>query len=226
MLTTTLELASRLTNKASVSDNIVNVIEHSFNKMSADLSNNLVKALLPCNNNSVAKEKHVVLVEIKDNQGEIFDSMAWNEIVKNKLGPSLKNVPIEKAVLNKQGKGCLILPNKEAQNEVKAALESDFNVTASTKPKKNVSPKIKVFGVDVAKCHDKHDLRSAILEKNNDINDLVQQGGNVIDVLFIDTKWKYAILKVSPEIRSVINKKNVLHGGVHDGCVCFTWVCL
>ena len=64
MLASILELASILTSKATISEGIVNVLEQSFNKMSADLSNNLVKALLPpVENINVSDEKHVVFVE-------------------------------------------------------------------------------------------------------------------------------------------------------------------
>ena len=208
MLATILEMANMLTSKATISENIVNVLEHSFNKMSADLSNNLVKALLPpCKKDSVADEKHVVFVDMKDDTEEPFDERGWNDVVKTKLTPTLKKVPIVKTVLNKAGKGCIILPDKEAQEDVKSVLENEFKVTTSTKPRKNVLPKLKVYNIDVDKYQDKSELCSAILEKNPEISNLVDTGKS-FDILFIDIKWKYAIIKVSPEIRCVINKTN------------------
>ena len=210
MLITILELANIFTSKSTMSENIVNVIENTFNKMSADLSNNLVKALLPTNNNKVIdEEKHVVYVESKDESIENFDSNAWTDVVKGKLAPSLKKVPIVKAALNKQGKGCLILPNKKAQEEVRSALENDFKVSVSSKPKKHLLPKLKIYNIDVDKYNDKSILRSALLEKNTQVSTLVE-GGHVFDVILIDTKWNYAIIKVSPEIRNVINTRNRL----------------
>ena len=207
MFKTVSDLAAHVSNKLPIADNIVNVIENSFNKMSADLSHNLMKALLPSKAEPTVEEKHIVLVENKDQNATNFDSMGWNQVVQKTLAPKLKNVPIEKAILSKDGKGCIFLPNKKAQEEVKSALENEFNVSTASKPRKSILPKLKLIDIDVDKYHDKSELRSSILAKNDDINDLVQKG-STFDVLFIDTKWKYAIVKVSPEVRSVVNKFN------------------
>ena len=168
-----------------------------------------MKALLrPCEKNDVPDEQHVVFVnKAKDGSDEIFNQQRWNDVVKTKLTPTLKKVPVVKTSLNKAGKGCIILPNKKAQEEVKSALESEFNVTTSSQQRKHILPKLKVYDIDIDKYQDKSELCSALLDKNPMISDLVDTG-LTFDVLFIDTKWKYAIIKVSPEIRSVINKTN------------------
>ena len=104
-----------------------------------------------------------------------------------------------------EGKGCLILPNKEAQLKAKAALEKDFMVAVDSKPKKAILPKMKVYNIDSNLYNDKTLLKQAILEKNEKIHNLVDDG-KVFDIIFIDTKRNCATIKCSPEIRSVVNQ--------------------
>ena len=122
----------------------------------------------------------------------------------------MKNVPIEKALLCKDGKGCIIVSDKEVQKEVQSALEQDdtFTVTSNSKPRKTLDPKIKISNLDTSKYNDKSVLRSAILEKNSEVNNLVSTGSSSLDVLYIDVVRRYAIIKVSPNVRTVLNKSN------------------
>ena len=48
------------------------------------------------------------------------------------------------------------------------------------------------------------ELRQAILEKNQDLALQVQEHNHILDVVFINENGKYAILKMSPEIRQTI----------------------
>ena len=213
MFNVILSLVDRLATKATIADNITDIIEHSFNKLSAELSSNLSKAMVKPEINRVEsedKEKHVIILESKNPEEPKFDETAWNEVVKKKLSPKLKNVPIEKAMLCKNGKGCIFVSDKKVQKEVKSALEQDdtLTVTSNSKPQRTVNPKIKIFNLDTSKYNDKTMLRSAILEKNTEVNDLVSSGSSSLDVLYIDEVRRYAIIKVSPNVRALINKSN------------------
>ena len=85
-----------ITSKDTISNSIIDVLEQSFNKMSADLSKNLVKLLLPpCekdNGSDEKHEKHVVYVDTKGDTEEHFNARAWNDIVKTKITPSLRPI--------------------------------------------------------------------------------------------------------------------------------------
>ena len=116
MFNVILSLVDRLATKATIADNITDIIEHSFNKLSAELSSNLSKAMVKPEINRVEsedKEKHVIILESKNPEEPKFDETAWNEVVKKKLSPKLKNVPIEKAMLCKNGKGCIFVSDKK-----------------------------------------------------------------------------------------------------------------
>ena len=143
-----LNLSDKLVTKAPEVDRIADVLETSFNKLSAELTSNLAKAFNPHSQTSANvndfpalnsnPEKHMIILENSDETDSKFNTVAWNDIVKTKLAPKFKNVPIEKTLLSKDGKGCIFVPNKKVQEEVKQALENDddFNVTANSKPKK------------------------------------------------------------------------------------------
>ena len=45
--------------------------------------------------------------------------------MKGTLQTKLKSIPVNKSLLNKSGQGCLIFPNKQAQEEAQAALEDE-----------------------------------------------------------------------------------------------------
>ena len=180
-----LNLSDKVVSKTPQLDKITDALETSFNKLSADLTKNLANAFIKPSQSAtndvdypaLNAEKHMVILANND-QSETnpkFSTTAWSDIVKTKLTTKLKNVPIEKTLLSKDGKGCIFLPTKKIQEEVKQALENDtdFSVTADSKPRKSVLPKLKIFNIDTGKYNDKNTLRSAILQKNSDINNII-----------------------------------------------------
>ena len=197
----------------TAAENIPAMLENSFKKLSEDLNNNILNALkttkssafpkLPDNN----EKKHVIILESKDSDAQVYNADSWSEVVKKKITPTLKTVPVQKTLLSKDGKGCLFFPNQKAQQEAKLALESDFTVSASTKSKKAVFPKLKLFGINNDLYTEKQELREAILDKNSDINTLVQKESK-FDILLFDKLKHTAIVKVSPEIRKLMLKDN------------------
>ena len=141
-----------------------------------------------------------------------FSPGNWADVVK-KIGTKLNNVPVDKALLTKDGKGCIIIPNKEAQGKANQALvnDPDFSVTVASHPRRNVLPKIKVTNVDTDVYSSKELLKKAILDKNDCIQTLLNTDGESLEVVFIDTARKFAILKVSPDIRSLIIKQGKVY---------------
>ena len=196
----------------SMTDKFSKMLEASLNKITDKMISKVSNASVSDEKLPVAvgqcctnTEKHVVILEDKDDEANGFSVSTWNEVVKKKLSKSLKNVPIEKSVLSKQGKGCLILPTKDAQQKAKIALENDFCVSVESKPKKNILPKMKVYNIDTNYYRDKVTLRQVILEKNDVINNLVENG-KVFDIIYIDTKRNSATIKCSPDIRTAVNQ--------------------
>ena len=190
-------MVDKLATKETTAENITEVIERSFNKLSAQLTSNLSHAFTKPKESIINQneEKHVIVLENKDPSEPKFDQAAWNEVVKTKLSPKFKNVPIEKAMLCKDGKGRIFVSDKAVQNEVKSALEHDdtFTVTSNSKPRRSVDPKLKIYNVNTSKYTDKTLLRSAILEKNGEVNELVTNGSSKLDVLYIDEIRRYML---------------------------------
>ena len=160
---------------------------------------------------SVNNDRHVIVLKDKDDASK-FNEQSWSEVVQGTISPELKKIPVNKSVLNKEGHGCLFFPNKEAQADAKAALEPLFKVTTDNAPKKKVMPKIKVYDIDIDTYSDKTDLREAILDKNQGIASLIERPDDFTIVL-IDSVNKYAVLKVTPEIRKYI----ISHGKIYLG---------
>ena len=153
-------------------------------------------------NNEPLQEKHVVLIENENR--EKFTEAAWNDIVKHNINDKLKEVPIRKSCVTKAGQGYMVFPNKEAQEKAQMALQNEFVVTPSTKQHYKLLPKLKIF--DIFYKRGENDLlKDAILQKNYVIKQLYD-GGKTLDVIFIDDDAKYAVIKVSPEIREEIMK--------------------
>ena len=157
-------------------------------------------------------EQHVVLVESENGN---FNKDTWAETVK-KINGKLKEVPVKKNLVNKNGQGCILLPDRESQEKAEAALRDDFVVVASTKQSKKLMPKMKICDLDGYDRNDKSALKEAILQKNPQIKQLVNDEGKTLDVLFIDEQNRYSVIKVSPEVRSVFLKFSSVYIGMRS----------
>lgn len=151
--------------------------------------------------------KHSVL--IKQQNDEAFDETAWNDVVKRNITQKLKSVPVKKSSLTKAGHGYLTFPTKEDQEKAEIALKSDFNITVSTKQPVKLLPKLKICNLYSYSRNEKDELKEAILFKNSSVKKLVDDG-NTLDVVFIDDKNRYAVIKVSPQIRHEIIRQQKL----------------
>ena len=160
------------------------------------------------------KQKHVIVLQDKDTNAK-FDKTSWSTVVKGKIQDQLKSIPVDKSVVTKKGEGCLFFPTKEAQEKAKSVLDSHFKVTADSRPRKTVMPKIKVFDVDSQTYNDKADLKMAIMSKNSQVADLVSNDDD-LTVILIDATRSYAILKVSPDIRKLMVKQGRIFLGMQS----------
>ena len=128
-------------------------------------------------------------------------------MVKSTISNKLKNVPVQKSVVTKSGQGCIFFPTKDDQAQAQSILQDDFKVSSSTNKVKFLLPKLKVFKIDETyKKEDKEVLKADILKKNPYIG-AFNLDQYVFEVIIIDEKQNYCILKVSPEIREAIKKR-------------------
>ena len=209
-----LKLAGKNVSFGILIEKFENVVKSSFNNFSEEMNSKLQVTNQGNAENNVAApietEKHIIVLKDKADEGKKFSTQSWSNVVKDTLNTELKEIPVEKSLLNKDGHGCLFFPNKTAQNEAKAVLEPLFSVTSDSRPKKSVMPKIKIFDVNCEVFNDKAVLKQAILDKNPGINDLFSNGASLEVVL---VKSNYAIIKVSPSIRKwILNSGRVFIG--------------
>ena len=128
------------------------------------------------------EEKHV----IEDDENNQFTQESWATVAKEKSSYQTQENTYKKAILNKNGQGCIFLPS-EKNKEAVAALENYFKVTASTSsPVKKIPPKLNVCNLANYCSEDKSELRTAILEKNVEVKECVENNESVVcEVLFI-----------------------------------------
>ena len=155
-------------------------------------------------------EKHVLVVD--DLQEDKISPNKWTQVVKSDLSKKLKKMPVSKTVLSKNGKGCIFLPDEKALEDAKQALSENYRVNATTKKPSIILPKIKINNVKADSYESNNDLRNEILAKNSSIKSVLENDANSkIDVIFIDKRNNSAMLKVTPNIREAIMKKQRIY---------------
>ena len=157
----------------------------------------------------VHKENHVLIVDnITGNETsseENFSTQSWADTVKTNISKKLKNIPVTKATVNKQGKGCIFLPNETALSSAQKALENEYNVSKSTRKANIVLPKLKIHNLRSEHVKSVDDLKISIVTKNERISKLLNDNErSMLSVLFFDKKYGFAVIKVSPDIRDII----------------------
>ena len=159
------------------------------------------------------KRDHVIVVhgEVGEDNFAGFDDNQWNTVVKRKLSSKLKSIPIKNSVKTKDGKACLFVENEETMNEVKEALKDEYNVETNKAKSKKIYPKLKMFDLDTSVYNENgmDKLKADILDKNTGIKCTYENRDvdNLFEVLFINTKFNYAILKMSEHMRAAIKKQ-------------------
>ena len=161
-------------------------------------------------NNKVSKVKHSLLIKpnTEGSSNDKFTNSSWAELVKNKLPPKLNNIPVSKSVLTQNGAGYILFPDVESRDRARQSLEDDFKIECNNKTIETIFPKMKITGIDGAKYGKGNcsELKEAILQKNSLLENLVNDQNKLFDVVFINDHANYAVIKVDPEIRSLIKK--------------------
>ena len=113
--------------------------------------------------------------------------------------------------MTKTGQGCLFFPSKDDQEKAQTVLEQDYKLSLSTKKKRSLLPKLKIMRIGSSyKKEDKEVLKLGLLEKNSYIN-AYHNDGHTFEVIIIDEKANYCVIKVSPEIRDAIMKRGTVY---------------
>lgn len=212
----TLKMAEEQSNSdlERISSKLNDVMNNRFNELAQQLkvSGNVVNPVSEVQ--EVQKEKHVIVVKEKHGS-EKYNEQSWSTVVKGTLEDKLKDVPVNRSLLNKAGQGCLFFPNKKAQEQAQSVLEPLFHVTSSSMPLKNVLPKIKIFDINPNIYNDKQVLKQAILDKNPELN-AYHEKGETLDIILINSQSNYAIIKVSPSMRKVLIKNGRIFLGMQS----------
>ena len=166
--------------------------------------------------NSTKKSvKHSILIKPNevtegDETTNVFSNESWTTVVKNSIKPSLKNIPVDKTMMTRKGTGIIFFPDEQSRNAAADNLKKTCHVEVQNKNMKNILPKLKISGIpkEYFENVDKNTLRSAILEKNVSLQELVTEGKKVLDVIFVndekDDKYCYGVIKVDEHIKNAI----------------------
>merc|ERR1712030_264950 len=133
-------------------------------------------------------------------------SKTYCDKLKENLSEKLKDVPVSKATLNREGQAILIFPTPESCSQAKDSLQTEFNVTNSDRKQKIIQPRIKIHNLDPKLSQiKKTELRKEILTKNISLKNANE---SEFQITFIDKKEHFAIAKVSPNIyKNLINNE-------------------
>ena len=162
-------------------------------------------------------DERVLIVENSEADDGNFTNEKWTDVVNRKISKKLKNIPVVKNVVNRSGKGCLILPSEDSLNEAKNALQDDFNVKTQEKKVNKIMPRLKIHNLNVSDCESKEQLLEMILTKNSAIRDGINGASTEkISVTYLDKTRKYAVLKVIPKLREIIMKTSKIFVGLES----------
>merc|ERR1712030_15118 len=75
-------------------------------------------------------------------------SKSYSDKLKENLSVKLKDVPVSKATLNREGQAILIFPTPESCSQAKDSLQTEFNVTNSDRKQKIIQPRVKIHNLD------------------------------------------------------------------------------
>ena len=155
----------------------------------------------------MTRESNEHILIVNTNNQEKFSKDSWAN-AQNKISEKLKDIPVKKSVLNRNGKGCLILPDENSTAEAREILKDEYYVEKSTSKRSVLLPRLKIHGLDPSECGSKEQIYEAILTKNRRIKDYIDSEANkdCFSVCYLDKQKKFATLKVSPNVRKIIMK--------------------
>ena len=161
----------------------------------------------------ISNEKQVLVVNIDENDiietnDKVKKSKTYSDKLKENLSEKLKDVPVSKATLNREGQAILIFPTPESCSQAKNSLQTEFNVTNSVRKQKIIQPRLKIHNIDPKLSQiEKTELRNEIITKNTSLKNANE---SEFQITFIDKKDHFAIAKVSPNIyKTLINNGRI-----------------
>jgi len=149
--------------------------------------------------------KVAVKKESEEDTAELITQEEWTKVHHGKVNKALKNIPVQKAGVRRDGTINIKFTNAEDLKEAEASLGTDYDVTASTETKKKLNPKLTI--ADIHEIPTQADLEREIYEKNENIRDL-RDAGEPIKMIHYDVEKKFAVIQVSPATRESIRKRN------------------
>ena len=101
----------------------------------------------------ISNDKQVLVVNIDENDiiethDKAKKSKSYSDKLKENLSVKLKDVPVSKATLNREGQAILIFPTPESCSQAKNSLQTEFNVTNSDRKQKIIQPRVKIHNLD------------------------------------------------------------------------------
>ena len=201
--------------KAQLQDILPNAIKTALVSVQSEI-NIPNKNTQPSDTKEADNTKHLLLVESKDDdvktgKKKLISENEWATVVKGKINYQLKDIPVQKASITKNGRAAVVLPDGESLEKAAASLGTDFNVTVISKKEVKLLPKIKIMDVKLDQLQenseDKKVLANQIVTKNASIKALVDKG-EVFEIIYHNKKEEFVVVKVSPAIRKVIKEKS------------------
>merc|ERR1712074_317779 len=168
----------------------------------------------------ISNDKQVLVVNINENDiiethDKAKKSKSYSDKLKENLSVKLKDVPVSKATLNREGQAILIFPTPEICSQAKDSLQTEFNVTNSDRKQEIIQPRVKIHNLDPKLSQiEKTELRKEILTKNISLKNANE---SEFQITFIDKKEHFAIAKVSPNIYKTLinNERNFISLSSH-----------
>ena len=151
------------------------------------------------------RESHVLIIKNPEADDKVFSNETWSNAVQRNISKKLDKIPVKKVLLNHKGQGCIVLPDKDTCTNAKTLLEKDFEVNHENKKAKPLLPRLKIHNVGSENFESKEKFAEKILQKNTKIKNLCEQE-NSIAVTYYDANRKYAVLKVTPQVKKVLMK--------------------
>lgn len=158
------------------------------------------------NNQTLSPKRHTLI--LTPTEEDEFSTSTWSTVAKSNISKKLSNVQINKLGLAKNGQCYINFPNKHNQEKAMETLKDDFKVTAETK-NIGLTPKITICDLDAElySAKDQQKLRSDILSKNPEIQNLVNDG-KTFDILFIQETQQNtnrAVVRIDPQVLNHLN---------------------
>ena len=161
----------------------------------------------------MSTKNQVLIVKPKD--GKTAAKAALSKTSKE-IEAALKSIPVSSCKETKTGALVVKLPTEAAKADASTAITSALttdSIYQLSEPKKML-PKMTITGMSLSMNDD--EIIPSILEKNDTIKSLVE-AGNALSLLFTKTNnnSKYAVLKMSPDVRSsIVQQGNFIYAGL------------